>query len=231
MKDAYIEIGEQIVKKNYLHLNNRIFDVYIEKLDNPLDYLKSCCQDTSTYACWKAIKLIKEKYDDNNFCLEVAREYLKSDDKDFIYRAVDILFFLNQEDSLLNYEILLDYMKETQRGDAAGYFPEETSNYNQLNEVDLIESLFYKIFIEKNSNSFYLHKSRSFFKDLISNLGSIEEGYEQINTILEKIRLNVKNNPNQTFHINSLIETNNNALLKEKSKDLSIDQVIEVLND
>lgn len=229
LKSSFEEIGQQLIKGENLFNISDLLEVFVDKIDNPLEYLKSCCTNISSYLCWKAIKLIKEKYHDDDFCLEIARKYLNGGSMDFIHKAVNILFYLNQEDSLFFYNILLDKIIAIQQGDSNGYLPKDISNYKQLNELSLIEPLFYKIFNKISERSFYLHHSREFLRIIITNLGHVHGGYDQLKPILLKIKSEIDSKTDQAFYINDLIEILENTYLKENSKELSIDDTLKIV--
>lgn len=229
LEKCYPIMETQFIESDFLFFNNDLIGMFLEKIDNPLDFLKSCCTDITSHLCWTAIKLIKEKYPTDDFCLKVAREYLESNEINFADKAVNILFFFDQADSLLYYDKLIDTIIEFQGGDASGYHPPDANNYDQTNEIEFVEPLFYKVYVEKSKGSFYLHKSREFMRVLIANLGRSKEGYEQIKPILLRIKSDVKGKDSQSFYINHLIEILENAFLKENSQESSIEEITKIL--
>lgn len=230
LNECYTKIGQQLIEDDFLYFSSDILEYFSDKIDNPLEYLKSCCIDVSTHLCWRAVNLIKEKYNDDAFCLEIARTYLGKDHKEFIHKAVNILFYTNQKDSLYYYDVMLNTMIDIQHGGASGNLPKDVSNYKRLNELELIEPLFYKIFVETYEGSFYLHHSREFLRIVIANFGHCEEGYNNLKIILSKIKSDVDDKTNQAFYINHLIEILENSYLKSNSKKLSINDVIKTIN-
>lgn len=230
LKECFPKIEQQLINSDFLFFSNELIERFLEKIENPIDFLKSCCVDISSHLCWTAISFLKEKYNADDFCLEMSREYLASGHADFVHKAVNILFYTNQEDSLFNYDKMLDTMIDIQQGDSSGYLPPDTNNYNRTIEIELLEQLFYKIYVEGRKGSFYLHHSREFLRILLANLGRTKVGYEQIKPILYKIKLNLKDKDVQLFYINHLIEIFENAFLKENSKEISIDEIIKIMN-
>lgn len=228
LEQSFPQIGKEIVEENLLFYNSNLLELFLEKIEAPKEYLKSLCNDEKSHICWKAIKLLKEKYPDNDFCLQIARKYLATDSTDYIDKAVNILFYLNQKDSLFHYNKVLDKMIELEY-DSRGFLPMDTSNYSQLTELELIETLFYKIFVDKNFGHFYLHQSREFMRVLVAVFGGFKEGYEHLKPILFKIKEDAKGKDGHSFYINHLIEIFENAYLKVNSKEVSIEEVINVL--
>lgn len=230
LKECYPIMEQQLIESDFLFFSNDLIDRFLEKIENPIDFLKSCCIDISSHLCWTAITLLKEKYSENDFCLRIAREYLASDHIDFVHKAVNILFYLNEEDSLFHYDKMLDKIIEFQRGDSSGYLPPDTINYTRTNEIELLEQLFYKVYAEGRSGSFYLHLSREFMRVLIANLARSKKSYEQVKPILISIKVKVMDNDTQAFQINQLLEILENSYLKENSKEISIEKIIKILN-
>lgn len=230
LKECFPIMEQQFIKSDFLFFSNELIERFLEKIENPVVFLKSCCVDISSHLCWTAISFLKEKYHADDFCLEIARKYLDSAHADFVHKAINILFYSNQEDSLFYYDRMLDRMIEIQHGDASGYLPPDTNNYNRTNEIELIDSLFYKIFVERSNATFYLHRSREFIRNLISNLARTQMGYELLKPLLTNIKSKVKDKDGQAFHVNQLIEILENSYLKENSKEISIEQIIKILN-
>lgn len=228
LKECFERIGEDLMQDNYFFDQEDILKNYLTKIQNPLTYLKKCCIDLKTHLCWKAITLIKEKYKDDNFILKVARDYLNSQETNYIHKAVNILFYMNQSDALYYYSIMLGKMLDMQY-DSSGDVPKDVSNYNQLNEIHLIEPLFYTIFNEAMTNTFYLHLSREFLRVLIANLGRSDTGYEKLISILTKIKNKVDIKSSQAYYVNHLIEILENSHIKEKSQKINFEDVLDLI--
>lgn len=228
LSQCFSVIGQQMAEEDYLTFDGNLLKSFLQKINKPKEYLRTFCSDVSSHICWKAIKLLQENYLDSEFCLEVARKYFETENSDYIHKAVNILFHLNQPDALHYYVKMLDKMTSIEHGDSSGYLPSDMSNYNHLTELEFIEPLFYKIFVDSKV-SFYLHHSREFLRVLITKLGNSDEGYNSIKQILIKIKSEVNDKESQAFYINHLIEILENSYLKENSKEFSIKDIIEIL--
>ncbi len=229
LKECFPTIEKQLIESDFLFFSNDLIERFLEKNDNPVDFLKSCCTEVTSYLCWNAIKILKEKYLEKDFCLNIARKYLAEGHSDYLHKAINILFYCNQADSLFYYDKMLNKMIDSQGGDSSGYLPPDASNYSHTNEVELVEQLFYTIFIDTNNFRFYLNRSREFMRALVAVFGGFKEGYEHLKPILFKIKEDVKGKDVLSFYINNLIEIFENAYLKVNSKEVSIEEVIRVL--
>src|SRR5690606_33506742 len=218
LHECFDKIGEEIINDRIFFNHFGILENYLEKVADPLSFLKSCCEDITSHLCWEAVKWIEEKYNDDSFILELARKYLKTDETNFVHRAVNILFYLNQEDSLNHYNKAIDQIIAVQHRDSSGFIPPDLANYDRLNELNLYENLFWKIYSEKFKDSFYLHHCREFMQQLTANLSRTDKGYEMLKKELYKIKDNTDLKESQAFYVNSLIEISNNSHLRSKSQ-------------
>ena len=229
MEETFSKIGENIINDKFLFDQFGILENYLDRIDDPLSFLKSCCSDINSYICWQAVKLMKEKYYDNDFILEIAKNYLATDENNFVEKALNILFYLNQENSLYNYNIILDKMIANRQGDASGILPKDFANYLQTTELHFLEPLFNKIFADVSDSSFYLHQSREFLRILVANLSKSNEESNILLPVLLQIKDNVDSKSFQEFHINQLIEISENSFLKQKSKKMEFDDIVKIL--
>lgn len=228
LEETFSKIGENIIHDKFLFDQFGILENYLVRIDDPLSFLKSCCSDINSYICWQAVKLIKEKYHDDIFILEIAKNYLANDEINFLDKAMNILFYLNQEDALYHYDKILDKMIANRQGDASGILPKDFANYTQTTELHFLEPLFDKIFADVSDSSFYLHQSREFLRILVANLSRSSEESNILLPILSKIKNNVDSESFQEFHINQLIDISENSFLKQKSKKMEFEDVLKI---
>lgn len=231
LNECFEKVGEIIKSDKYLYNQFDILENYTKRLVNPLPFLKECCSDITSYLCWESIKIIKYNNLDNNYVMEVAREYLKSEEMGHVDQAVNILFYLNQNDALYNYNKIIQKLIAQQGDECSGFAPKDVSNYNHLNELSIYKDLFNIIYVESTHGAFYLHRSREFFQSLTMNLSNIDEGYKSLIEILNKIKNNIKSRDSRTYYVNNLIEICENSYLKRKSPKKSLDEVISILKN
>ncbi|WP_312288085.1 NACHT domain-containing protein [Chryseobacterium gleum] len=231
LNECFEKVGEIIKSDKYLYNQFDILENYTKKLLNPLPFLKSCCSDINSYLCWESIKIIKNNNLDNNYVMEVAREYLKSEEMGHADQAVNILFYLNQDDALCNYNKIIQKLIAQQGDECSGFSPKDVLNYNHLNELDTYKDLFNIIYVELTHGAFYLHRSREFFQSLTINLSNIDEGYKSLIEILNKIKNSIESRDPRTYYVNNLIEICENSYLKRKSPKKSLDEVISILKN
>lgn len=236
LSESFAKIWAEILSDPALSHHNNIVVNFVDKIPDGdrLTFLKSCCTEPDSYFYWFAIKLIKEKKMDDQFILNAAIHYLQRDDLNFIDEALNILFYLNQPNALLNYEKALRRVMSN-RPDTSGLFPKDAINYTLMEELYLFEDLFHLVYEQSTFQGFYLYQSRNFMNVLTANLSSNENGYEQIEGVLLHIRNNLVDRVNQediehkTFYINSLIDTAYNSYLKSKSTAFSFEDVCRLL--
>lgn len=236
LAESFTKIKAEILSDQALSLQNNIVVNFVDKISDGdrLTFLKSCCMEPDTYLYWFAIKLIKERKMDDEFILNAAIQYLERDDFNFIDDALNILFYLNQPNALLNYNKTLRRVISN-RPDTSGLFPKDTIKYTQMVELYLFEDLFHLIYEQSIFKGFYLYQSRNFMNVITANLSSNEDGYEQIKNVLSEIRNNLMDRGDQedvehkTFYINSLNDAAYNSYLKSRSTAFSFEDVCKLL--
>ncbi len=229
LKNAFDKIGKELLKDRTLIDQNKILGAYTEKIDDPVSFLRACCSDPKSFFYWEAIRLIKEKYRDDTFILEAALVYLKTDDIDFIENAVNVLFFLNQDIALNSYYHALIKIIAV-HPDTSGFTPRDFMNYTNLSELMILIDIFKLISMPATYNTFYLHSTVTFLNTLISWLCSTENGYNELYKILLIISNDHTFSDNDKHYINDLITTADLRHFESKSKKLSFDHTLSLLN-
>ncbi|WP_398456057.1 NACHT domain-containing NTPase [Sphingobacterium thalpophilum] len=222
LKETYEKIGQEI-KNDGASLDQLNFlENYVSKIDQQLQFLKECCGEKTNHFSWRIIDLIKTKFDDKQFLLEFALQYLETGDIYFIDEAINILFFLNAENALHYYYKCLLKIVEVMP-DTSGFLPKDFKYYNRLNEIGLFEDLFNLIFDQNNNDSFYLHYSRNFMAQLSAKFSETDEAYYLLQDILLKIKDRCKSE-DKTYYIHYLIDVSDDSRLKSKSKKLPFEE-------
>lgn len=227
--ESFAKIGEDLKNDGGSIDQHNLLEDYVSKLTDPLKFLKECCTDPNSYFYWRVINLIKDKYLDANFIRHAARTYLESSELHFLEDAVNILFFLNEDNAVLNYYKSLKKVIEV-RPDYSGLFPKDLKNYDHLNEIDLFETLFDLIFEDNEAGSFFLHYSINFLEAWCSKICQQDVGYDSLQIILKGIKEKA-NTDMKIFYVNDLIDVSNNGRLKSKSKELTFDEAHKLITD
>lgn len=231
LTDTFDKIGAIILSENNFISREHILEKYVSKLENPLTFLKKCCTNPNSHFYWQVIKLIKVR-NDNEFILEAALNYLKTEDMQFMDDAINILFYLNHENALQVYLNALNRIIETEK-DSSGFMPKDIENYKNVEELHLFENLFDLIYTPSTYGSFYLYQSRKLMSYLTASLSQID--YEKLTSILIEIKSNLEKLDDseeidhKTFYINELIDISFNSHLKLKSERLTFEEAFEIL--
>lgn len=224
LKQTFEKIGQEI-KRDGASLDQQYFlENYVSKIDNQLQFLKECCGEKTDHFSWRIIELIKTQFNDRQFLLEFALQYLKTGDIYFIDEAINILFFLNAENALhYYYKSLLKVVKVSP--DTSGFLSKDFKYYNRLNEISIFEDLFNLIYDydQNNRDSFYLNYSKNFMAQLAAKFSETNEGYFLLRDILLKIKDRSKSD-HKTYYIHYLIDISDDSRLKSKSKKLSFEE-------
>lgn len=228
LKDTFGKIGEEILEDSELIDHIKILQVYIQKIEDPQSFLKQCCKEPKSYFYWEAIRLIKENFKDDAFILEAALTYLQSDDINFIEYAVNILFFLNQDNALRNYYYALLKILD-KRPDSGGFMPKDFMCYTHLSEISVFINIFELIGKQALYSSFYLYSVTTFLNSLTSWLCRTEIGYNELYKVLLDINENHTFSQNDVHRINDLINTADSRYFETKSGELSFEQALNLI--
>ncbi len=91
------------------------------------------------------------------------------------------------------------------------------SNFDNINGIESLIELFDLIYnqeIDRFESNYY----RDFYKTIISNVSLTEEGFTQIQAILNQIKKSLIDNGSDLFYINILIDDSINSYINFKSK-------------
>ena len=221
LKESYQKIGENILNHRYIYSQRDFVLRYIDLLPKykQIEFLKECCNDINSYLCWKAVDVFIIKDLDNSFILNIAKEYLSKDKKDFISEALNVLFYCNDENAL---SVYFDYIKEfsqTERIDLRDdYKLTNIANFHQLDNLKVLENIFEIIYDENLKDTFDYHNSRNNFQSLIFNLSKTEKGFNEIQRILNQIKSKISDKGSKFFYINNFIDESQLSYYQSLSK-------------
>ncbi|MGU3375661.1 NACHT domain-containing protein [Chryseobacterium sp. M5A1_1a] len=223
LQETFIKVEEFILDDGY---SKDYLETYVKLIPNKIPFLKNCCnQNMNSYLCWSAIKILKDNNSELIFLEEIAERYLASGKTDYLSSAINILFYLNKDNALKQYYISLENENlENGLSKPDGFSIEDIQNYNQLNEMEYMEKLFYIIYNSENRDTFDYHHSRSFFNNLIIQLSKTKDGFERIKTVFQKIKDNIQNNDSQSFYRNLIIEDAEKSYFESLSQPLTFEK-------
>ncbi|SFN91952.1 NACHT domain-containing protein [Chryseobacterium oleae] len=228
LSDVYSKIGELLLNNPSL-LSKRALQAYFELIDNNLDFLKNCCADINSNLCWNVIDIIKEKHLDTEFILSIARKYLTSEKSDYLSKALNILFYCNQDDAIRIYFNNIKEIEKNLNVRDDGFPIEDVLYYNNLNEIPILKDFFYLIYEKENQDPFYLHYARRFFEDIVAVLSSFEEGYDKIQNVFKEIRDLLSPEQLVFFYVNSILEISNNSKINNSAKNIDFEKAKKML--
>lgn len=208
LKDSYQKIGENILNHRYIYSQKDFVLRYVELLPKyeQIKFLKECCNDINSYLCWKSIDVFIIKDLDNNFILNIAKEYLSKDKKDFTSEALNVLFYCNDENAL---SVYFDYIKEfsqTEKIDLRDdYKLTNIVNFNRLDNLEILENIFEIIYDESLKDIFDYYNSRNNFQSLIFNISKTKKGFNAIQGVLNNIKSKISDKGSKFFYITNFI--------------------------
>lgn len=226
LQDTYEKIGEFIIYNRNIPGNKDFLKNYTDLLSthNQLEFLKKCCEDPNKYLCWEAVKLMQEKNIGQEFIHQLAKNYIASGDEAYFSSALDLLFYVNDLDSL---DVYLNFLKkfETLAQDLRDdFYINNFSKFENLEKLNLLKEIFNIIYNEKNNGSFDYHHSKANLENLIANLSTSEEGYITIQKVLHEIKQGIKDKEGKFFYVNHLIDSSEQAYYNSLSKSLNFEE-------
>lgn len=230
---AYKKIGQYIITKKNLYSQNNLLSDYSRLINNQLEFLKSCCIDIDSYLCWNAIDILKTQNLDDCFIVNIANEYIISKKTSFLQKALNILFYANNQDALKKYiECINDQFENINDDRINGYIIEDVKNFNHRNELGEINNFFGIVYddIENKKDTFYFHDSKKVLEAIINNFSSNESNYNKTVAILLEIKEKVRDNYSKTFYINHLIDNSQNAYFNSLAVKLSFNDSKKIIN-
>jgi hypothetical protein len=219
---AFPEIREYF-KNNHPGYNlDEKLQKYIE-LTGDIELLKECCEDVKSPKCWSAIKILLQLNEEIDFCIIKAIEYLdiilENNDKYYLSNALGVLFQNNRGEAIIYYCSFLQEDRMSQNN---------YSNYSVADYITL-EKIFYKTYgKDKDSERSVFNDSGVFLSSYVSNLSKDDENYDKTQKTLEEIKakLNKKENDNELFYINILIDNSKTSYINSKSKPMKFEEAL-----
>ncbi|WP_298141701.1 hypothetical protein [Flavobacterium sp.] len=232
LHETFSTIKKYILSHNYQTNLETILNKFIN-LGEGFDLLIKCCDDYLSFKCWSAIKILMEHNKEKELCKEKAINYLNEEiDKNSNYHTGDALSVLFQ----LNLKEAIDYFISLLEEDDYKYlYNNSFLNYNVLLDYNDIKLIFEKIYLGDPEHRSY-SLGNGFLNTYVSNLSIKEETFKEIQSILIKIKEDLKDVDYDSviFYINILLDKSNDVYVNSKSKALSFDEAIikveEILN-
>ena len=210
LEDTYQIIRKYIINKESIFNDRKKIEDYIN-LTNDTSVLKELCTNNEHYLFWSSIDIMLKLDINIDFCIEKAIEYLESDNERYIVDALKVLLQLNQAKAF-------DYvLKSLKKGYTPSFHGMRFSNFDNINGIESLIELFDLIYnqeIDRFESNYY----RDFYKTIISNVSLTEEGFTQIQAILNQIKKSLIDNGSDLFYINILIDDSINSYINFKSK-------------
>lgn len=227
LQDTYEKIGKFIICNKNILGNKDFLKSYTDLLSahNQLEFLKKCCEDPNKYLCWEAVKLMQEKNIGNHFIHQLAKDYISSEDELYFSKALDLLFYFNDLDSLEIYLVFLKKFGTVASDLRDDFYINSIAKFENLEKLNLLKEIFDIIYDEKNKGSFDYHHSKANLENLIANLSTSEEGYTAIQIVLHEIKQGIKDKEGKFFYVNHLIDLSEQAYYNSLSRPLNFEEV------
>ncbi|MBF4518950.1 hypothetical protein IRZ71_21550 [Flavobacterium sp. ANB] len=210
LRTAFPKIREYFLKQNPGYNMDEKLEIY-QKLTGDNDLLKECTSDVQNPICWSAVKLLV-LLGEQEFSTTKAVEYLELDENDkkhyYLSNAMWVLFHFNDIKAL-------QYYLEMKSFDFHGV---NFSEYTAINNYDVLEILFFRIYKEVYDRSDFSNGA-SFFDAYISNLSKDDDSYPKVQKALKGIKdkLISEGSDTRLFSINLLIDISDNSYINAKS--------------
>ncbi len=229
LKDVFPEIRDYLLNhKREYNFKKQLFNFY--KLENDIKLLKECCNDIYNFKTWESISILLEEGLEYDFCRSKALEYLENidndDNKSFISNSLNVLFQLKSEKAIEFYYRFLN--ADLYASAHSNYF----ENYDVVKDYNIIESFFYKIYLDEKSDKAFNNSAR-FLDQYVSNLSKVEESYHEVQKVLVGIRdkLRIEGEDTGIFQINLLIDNSNYSYVNSKSKPLLFNDALKIVEE
>src|SRR5690554_6279181 len=227
LEATYDKIGEYLIHNRYLYSQKETFNEFISLLPDwkQIDFLKKCCVDPNQYLCWMAVEKFIESNIEHKYILELSNKYLDDGNTEYISEALNVLFYCNADNSLVEYANQLEKCSKKEDDRARNDISLKNINYySNLNNLNYLKTIFNIIYDENITDTFKFHLDKSNFSSLVNNLSKDKNGYIEIQQILKDIKSFITGKEGQFFYINHLIESSQLSYYNSISKAYNFDQ-------
>jgi len=233
LESTYDKIGEYLIHNRYFYSQKETFKEFISLLPNwkQIDFLKKCCVDPNQYLCWMAVEKFIESNIEHTYLLELANKYLNDDNTEYISEALNVLFYCNAENSLVEYTNQLEKCSKTEDDRARSNISLKNINhYSNLNNLNYLKNIFNIIYDESITDTFKFHTDKSNLTSLMNNLSKDKNGYIKIQQILKDIKSSIIGKEVQFFYINHLIGSSQLSYYNSISRALTYNETKLLIN-
>ncbi len=239
LESTYDKIEEYLIYNRYLYSQTETFNDFFLLLPDwkQIDFLKKCCEDPNQYLCWLAVEKFIESNIEHTYLLELANKYLNDNNTEYISEALNVLFYCNAENSLVEYTNQLEKCSKKEDDRSRNDISLKNINYySNLNNLNYLKTIFNIIYDEDITDAFKFHLDKSNFSSLVNNLSQDKKGYIKIQQILKDIKSSIIGKEGQFFYINHLIESSQLSYYNSISKAFTFNQtkslidIIEIKN-
>lgn len=237
LKGAYHIIEDNFLNDRFIYSHKNFLSKYIELRPKAeqIIFLEKCCTEINSYLCWKAVEVMMEKKINENFILDIAKQYLAEKKDPFVFAsdALNVLFHCNAEDAVSTYAGLLLTFSQTVREDYRDdYNIRDVSNYKRLDELPVLVEIFEIAYDESlKKDTFDFHHSQNVLRALITTLSKSKNGYKAIQNLLYDLKAKISDDDNKFFYVNSLIDDSQIAYYASISKPLTFKEANKFLKD
>lgn len=216
LKQTYPKIRDYLTNLNN-HINeSKKLKLYLERSSDS-SVLKDCCTNIHSSICWSAIELLTEKKEEKTLCIRLAHEYLDTGDNLFISNALKVLFYWKENDAIK------ELIKVVDNGLLRVLADNNFTNYDAVESYDIIEEI-YELFYVRQPEGLEGNFGRTFTQTYISNLSIFDEGYEAVQSVLQRIKTGLKDSGDDLFYINLLIDESKKTHVNSKSESYNFEK-------
>lgn len=220
LQEVFPEIREYLKEQGPDSNFEKRLEKYFE-LTGDIELIKECCADVSSHKCWPAINILTKLGRETDFCVSKAIDYLElpvDDKRYYVSEALLLLFQQNRKEAVVYYAAMLKH-DLTHLAYQTNY---SVADYKSL------EEMFFEIYgYGPDRNKF--NNSSDFLTAYVSNLSESDQGYENTQKVLNKIKekLNKKDHDSELFHIHALLDQSTNGYINSKSKSMNFTNALQ----
>ncbi|TSE07929.1 NACHT domain-containing protein [Aquimarina algiphila] len=221
LKQAYPKIRDYLTNLDAHHNESKKLKLYLERSSDS-SVLKDCCTNIHSSICWSAIEILVERKEEKVLCIQLAHEYLDSGKDIFISNAIKVLFYWKESDAIR------ELIKVVDKGLLRVLSDNKFNDYDAVESYDIIEEL-YEVFYISPTEGLEGNFGKTFTQTYISNLSVSDEGYEGVQSVLQRINTRLKDSGDDLFYINLLIDKSKNRHVISKSESYNFKKALKIV--
>lgn len=220
-------IKEFILNNVYIQQDKEILKKYCQVFlkEDPFWFLAECSSSDNLTLRWNAIDLMLEYKIEEDYIIRISKDHLNNifeqkSNSDFIYNAIDVLFYFNDSSALENYSKALEHIDSCNKGKFNLIYLDKLSSLNPISDLNSIESIFDYLYLNTKEEYIGMLEYTPLYR-IICNLSKNELNYSHLNRHFNEMKEKVKYNESHYTYIYTFLEAiesiYNTTIVKKKS--------------